>query len=218
MFIKRFLLIALVSALAITGFSFKTDSAQALAGTANIVSIWDELCAVHVSFYSDMPGTFVVELWDDGALISSSNVAVTSAGEYQATVWLDGAPGQSAPGVGVYLYDSGGSFWDARDPWLLTNTGYCGAGPDMVAIPATAVGGAFVSNADVYYGPGMDMLSDPLVTLEAGTTVWVLGPDATGDFYKILFAGKFLWVKAETLGPNYDEVWNGAPLPSNAVN
>ena len=81
----------------------------------------------------------------------------------------------------------------------------------------TAVGGAFVAPADVYYGPSMDKLADPLVTLAPGTTVWVIGVDSTGDFYKILFAGKFLWVKAETLGPNFDEVWNGTPLPSTNV-
>ncbi|MBN1963478.1 MAG: hypothetical protein JW910_02455 [Anaerolineae bacterium] len=85
----------------------------------------------------------------------------------------------------------------------------------FVNLPATAVGGAFVADAPTYWTPGE--LTDPLVTLEAGKTAWVLGLDATGSYYKILWQCVFLWVPAHTMGPNYDAVWNGTPLPTGVV-
>jgi len=93
----------------------------------------------------------------------------------------------------------------------------CGAGPDQVAIPASAVGGTLVSSAALYWGPSADKITQPLVTLPVGKHVLVVGPDATGEFYNIIFAGNFLWVRAATLGPNFDLVWGGRPLPTNAV-
>ncbi|MBN2304151.1 MAG: hypothetical protein JXQ72_06735 [Anaerolineae bacterium] len=89
-------------------------------------------------------------------------------------------------------------------------------GPDMVAIPDYAVVGAFTQSTVFYYAPRMDAASD--VAIEAGTTLWVFGLDESGQFYQVLLSGKFFWVPVGTIGPNYDDVWNGAPLPANVVN
>jgi hypothetical protein len=85
----------------------------------------------------------------------------------------------------------------------------------MINLPSNAVVGAFVSNAPLFYAPGK--LIHPYTELEAGKTAWVLGQDASGDFYKILWSCTFAWVTADRMGPNYDAVWNGTPLPITVV-
>jgi hypothetical protein len=85
----------------------------------------------------------------------------------------------------------------------------------LLPIPATAVGGTFVADAPVYWAPGK--LTSPLVTIPAGNSARVLGLDSTGEYYKIIWVCDFVWVPKATLGPNYDAVWNGAPLPTAVV-
>ncbi len=85
----------------------------------------------------------------------------------------------------------------------------------LMPIPATAVGGTFVADAPVYWKPGE--LTSPLVTIKAGNSARVLGVDASGQYYKIIWVCDFLWVPKVTMGPNYDAVWNGAPLPTAVV-
>lgn len=85
----------------------------------------------------------------------------------------------------------------------------------LMPIPATAVGGSFVADAPVYWKPGE--LTTPLVTIKAGNTARVIGQDASGQYYKIVWACDFVWVPKATMGPNYDAAWNGAPLPTAVV-
>jgi hypothetical protein len=85
----------------------------------------------------------------------------------------------------------------------------------LLPIPATAVGGTFVADAPVYWAPGD--LATPLVTIPAGNSARVIGLDASGQYYKIIWVCDFVWVPVGTLGPNYDAVWNGAPLPTAVV-
>jgi hypothetical protein len=127
-----------------------------------------------------------------------------------------------ATGTTYYLVVINDTF--SQDPmnYVLTISGpgdiyEVGGGCDsQIAIPSTAVGAAFVADAPVYWTPGQ--LTSPLVTLQAGKTVRAIGLDSTGQYYKILFQCQFLWVPVNTLGPNYDNVWNGAPLPTAVVN
>lgn len=85
----------------------------------------------------------------------------------------------------------------------------------LINIPPTAVGGAFVADALAYWKPGM--LVEPHTTIQAGKTAWVLGVDASGAYYKIIWGCQYLWVPVSTMGPNFDAVWNGAPLPTGVV-
>jgi hypothetical protein len=96
-------------------------------------------------------------------------------------------------------------------PWVEPEPG-CDV---LLPIPATAVGGAFVADAPVYWKPGEP--TNPLVTIKAGNTARVIGLDASGQYYQIIWGCDFLWVPRATMGPNYDAVWNGAPLPTNVV-
>lgn len=83
----------------------------------------------------------------------------------------------------------------------------------LVAIPPSAVGANFVADARVYWKPGE--ITEHV--LPEGTHVRAIGKDATGEYYQVLYVCDFLWVKAETLGPNYESPWNGAPLPTVVV-
>ncbi len=88
-------------------------------------------------------------------------------------------------------------------------------GPDMVSIPDTAVVGSFVTTTPAYFAPESDAATN--IVLAAGKTLWVFGVDESGGFYKVMIAGKFFWVPVETMGPNFDEVWQGHSLPTNTV-
>ena len=85
----------------------------------------------------------------------------------------------------------------------------------LLPIPETAVGGTFVADAPIYWTPGE--LTSPLVTIKAGNSARVLGLDASGEYYQIIWVCDFVWVPRATLGPNYDAVWNGAPLPTDVI-
>ena len=51
----------------------------------------------------------------------------------------------------------------------------------------------------------------------AGNTYLVAGQDSTETYYKVLISCEWVWVRKDTVGPNYDEVWNGKPLPTTIV-
>ena len=84
-----------------------------------------------------------------------------------------------------------------------------------VPIPASAVVGRVLQDTLVYWAPRPDALV-PIV-LPADKTVWVLGLDASGRYYKIAWVDVYLWVPREALGPNTDAIWQGAPLPTAVV-
>ena len=85
----------------------------------------------------------------------------------------------------------------------------------LMSIPTGSVVGLFVADADLYWAPGQ--LTNPLATIGAGNTAWVLGKDASGAYYKILWVCNYYWVPIGTMGPNPDDVWNSAPLPTGVV-
>jgi hypothetical protein len=118
------------------------------------------------------------------------------------------------------LADPGGA-WETSDTIMY----YCDTGeifsapapgPDMVALPAQAVVGQFVKSTPIYFAPSADA-AHPSMVMEAGKTLWVLGVDASGGFFKVLLSGQPFWVPVDSMGPNYDDVWNGTPLPGTVV-
>jgi hypothetical protein len=84
-----------------------------------------------------------------------------------------------------------------------------------IALPSTAVMGALVADAQAYWAPGK--LTSPLYTLPAGKTAYVIGLDESGDYYKILWVCQYLWVQKDTMGPDFDDVWQGHALPTDIV-
>ena len=89
-------------------------------------------------------------------------------------------------------------------------------GPDMFADLTDAAMGRFLHDTPAYWAP--DASLPPSATLPAGQTAWVLGMDASGQFYKIVWSANALWVPAEAMGPlTGDPLWDGVPLPTGVV-
>ena len=178
-------------------------------------------CQLKVTFTvaaGDPTGDYLVRIWDDGVVVTASKVNVAGAGTYSITLLVPNPSDLLVPGLGVYLYDPTNDFNPVDKVETYSPTGLdpaCGAGPDMVPLPPQAVVGAVKTDTPTYWAPSADAKTD--VTLSAGKTVWVLGVDASGRYYKIVLAGQYLWVPKAALGPNYDAVWNGAPLPTTVV-
>ncbi len=82
-------------------------------------------------------------------------------------------------------------------------------GPDMVDMPSTAVVGVVVANTPIYFAPQMSAATDNVI--EAGKSLWVV--ERYGDFYKVMLSGQFFYLPVNAMRPNFDDVWNGAPLP-----
>lgn len=83
----------------------------------------------------------------------------------------------------------------------------------LITIPANAVGATITAETPVYWQPGA-------VTAEvfpAGLNVRALGVDASGMYTKVVYACGYYWVPSNVIGPNFDAVWNGAPLPTDVV-
>jgi hypothetical protein len=85
-----------------------------------------------------------------------------------------------------------------------------------IDIPTGSVVGSFVSSTPFYWSPSEDSAS---VEYSTGSpkTAWVIGQDAGENFYKIVWACQYLWVPKASMGPNYDAVWAGTPLPTRIV-
>ncbi len=88
-------------------------------------------------------------------------------------------------------------------------------GPDMVEIPAGSVVGTFTGNTALLWMPDASAISPNVMAI--GQSLWVTGLDESGGFYQVLLSGKFYWVPAGSIGPTYDDVWNGTLLPTTTI-
>ena len=84
-----------------------------------------------------------------------------------------------------------------------------------VPLTASSVVGTFTQTTPVYWQPSADSASN--VVIEAGKSYWVLGVDASGGYYRVVIGCSLVWAPVATVGPNYDDVWGGRPLPTNVV-
>lgn len=120
--------------------------------------------------------------------------------------WLGLATGEdrTAQGGGGLLLDT------------ITVPVLCRAGCDaLIAIPSTAVMGKFLTDAPLYSAPGQ--LISPAMTITAGKTYLVIGMDATQRYYEILLQCQFVWVPANTVGPDPEPLWGGRSLPGSVI-
>ncbi len=121
----------------------------------------------------------------------------------------------TTPVSGTYTFRADG-YSDATGPYILTISDNTAGGCDTrMVIPSTAVGGTFVSDALLYSEPGNPI--SPALTMTAGKSALVLGVDTSGQYYEILWVCSYLWVPRDSMGPNYDAVWGGRPLPTNVI-
>jgi hypothetical protein len=178
-------------------------------------------------------GTRVIILIGDAtpkisASCGSANAASTIANANSKGVGICAIPLGSPPvpsftelatgtGCGVYPADNPADLVEAildiivDIPVSGTAVDECG-----VPIPADSVVGSLPhDDVRAYYRP-YDLTNNVAVTLNPGT-YWVIGQDETESFYKIILSCQYLWVPKETMGPNYDDVWMGRPLPDRIV-
>jgi hypothetical protein len=153
-------------------------------------------------------------------IVAEPSGATTIAGPFTtpATVSITmGDPASQPRGMGL-LIDSIAP-GPQQEGVTVTVAISCGlAGCDtQVDIPPQAVVGSFVAPAAVYFAPGQ-LITNPPLTIEPGKTYWVAGQDATGMYRKVLLSCQWVWVLRDTVGPNYDSVWQGKPLPTDVVN
>jgi hypothetical protein len=85
----------------------------------------------------------------------------------------------------------------------------------MLPLPADAAMGTLISNALLYWNPGQ--LISPAIAVPAGKSFWVVGMDSAREYYELFVGCTPVWVPAEAMGPTYDSVWNGRPLPTAVV-
>lgn len=143
----------------------------------------------------------------EGPLVAQAS----GIGSGQATLVIDEG--------GTYELCIGGSS-DGCAETTVTITAYASCSrPPLSAcpltIPGSAVMGKFISDARLYYSP--DKVIVPAASLSTGQSAYVLGVNSTGAYYKIIWVCQYLWVPVETMGPNYDPVWGGRPLPTDVV-
>ena len=90
-----------------------------------------------------------------------------------------------------------------------------GTGLDMYPLPDYAVVGTFTQNTTLLFAPDANATTDTV--MEVGKSLWVIGINEAGTFYKVLLSGQPAWVPVGTIGPTYDDTWNGTPLPTEVV-
>lgn len=155
------------------------------------------------------PGGFAVESFTGwgGVGYSSTTIIIPETGEY-------------CIGLG-YCTEATGCFPPYDDEGIVSMNAYIGCipqgtiGPDMIPIPPHVSQGTFVTTTNALFAPDAAAVTPHV--MEAGRSVWVYGIDESGEFYYVALSGRFFWVPADTIGPNYDEVWNGRPLPTEVV-
>ncbi len=222
-------IIPLQSALAVIGTGPFTDAvAYCDHGTFELAAIVEDPPPVAPQLIP-MDPQYKVEVWDNGTLIGSTTF-IWSLGDmyYSGEVPFDQQPTGETVLFKLYVWNylpepSAPDFIIAEEDWMLrgqiTAPVECdleGPGCDTrIAMTDNAVVGLFVADALTYWGP--DAGKGTTVTIAAGNTAWVLGMDASGAYYKIVWVCDCLWVPVGTMGPNPDAVWNSTPLPMTVV-
>jgi hypothetical protein len=166
-----------------------------------------------------------VEVWDsDSTLLGENAFGASFGGTYSGTI----AYSHTAKGpVTFYLYYSFNVAAPAQPVQVKevladveVTDANCISLPGcdvLISLPSTAVVGQFTAPAAAYWEPGQ-LITNPPVTIEPGKTYYVIGQDASQQYYKVLLGCTFVWVQKSTVGPDFDAVWHGTPLPTTIVN
>jgi len=156
----------------------------------------------YLEFTAPADGEYIIRATD--YIYGSSN---------ETTCYVEGEPQVLQEGsgecFGAYILTIEGDFVlpEGEEPALQTCR--------PVDLPPGSVVGTFLTDTVAHWAPGKQ--TEPPVVLAAGKTAWVVGMDESGAYYKIAYLCNYLWVPVESMGPNYDAVWNGTPLPTGAV-
>lgn len=207
-----------VPVLGAIGFSFD-------GGRTVIDSITLSGCTLDIRVNHLDPGTFRIDVVDDSVTRFSQSYVQGGAGSFLGQYIITGRALPGAVGIGVLVYRNNAlvAIFDGFTYADATGTTCRLAAEALVDaqcadtagfIPAGSVVGALPFGGRAYWAPGK---ITPNVTLNPGT-YWVLNVEYDDDtnriWNQILLSCQRLWVPAEWMGPNYDNVWRGTPLPS----
>ena len=189
------------------------------AGTPSAPMITGNACELTVEFDVDASAQYTVEFWDNGVILFSGTQA-GAVGDHLVFrhAFSEGIAQGGAPGIAI-IVRKWGSIIFVMDPYIGGLTGDCQSSIAARCDPSfsnLAVVGQITDNTNTYFAPGMDAMTDTV--LEIGSTWWISGVDESGAFYRAHVGCASVWVPVSALGPNYDDVWNGASLPTNVVN
>ncbi|MBL8146561.1 MAG: hypothetical protein JNL34_09275 [Anaerolineae bacterium] len=162
-------------------------------------------------------GSFPAGTVPNGLFLLTLNTAATPVG-WSITIQMDGSAGGIPVTTATARIDC-----TAGNQFLITPLSFANvyqaasvAGCDSyLPLTANSVVGTFTQTTPVYGQPSADSASN--VVIEAGKSYWVLGVDASGGYYRVIIGCSLVWVPVATVGPNYDDVWGGRPLPTNVV-
>jgi hypothetical protein len=147
-------------------------------------------------------------LFDAGTLTPGTPVTLTY------TIPASGSPAGSI-GVGARITGVSGEGDINITPSCVPGGVAASGCTTLMGITSTSVVGLFVADTQTYWRPGD--LTNPLVTIPAGKTAWVLGLNSTEEYYKIIWVCNYLWVPVSDMAPNPDHVWNSKPLPTDII-
>jgi hypothetical protein len=167
-----------------------------------------------------------VEVWDfDGTKLGEDTFGANYGRTYSGTIaYIQKAVGPTVTFYLYYSYNDVAQVSAIQVREVLADTTVADAECKVIpgcdvsnAIPSTAVVGQFVTSAAAYWRPGQ-LITNPPITIDAGKTYYVIGQDQSEQYYKVLLGCDFVWVLKSAVGPNFDDVWHGMPLPTAIVN
>lgn len=190
-----------------------TTAVLAAGSPANPV-ITSDHCTVTIEFDAAALLPYRVIILDDNVVVFDETAQPATVGETLKFAYTATVVGDAAPGIGIYIYEGGASVFDL-DPY--SGVDDCQPGCEA-SLPAGSVVGSLLIPTRTYWAPQLDAATDVILGVTPSSkSYWVLGQDASQAFYKIALACNYLWVPVATMGPNYDAVWNGTPLPTRVV-
>jgi hypothetical protein len=207
--------LVVVTLLAVMAVALVPSGAAFAAGLPTDPIITVSQCILTVEFDAQVPGYYEVRIWDNGHVTHSQSLAGAFFGDtliFEFSV-IDLAP-SGAPGVAVEVYKGGTLYITEVSEIQSTCFGSLANGCSP-SLNDNAVVGEINETTPAYFEPRSDAATSTI--LEVGKTWWVLGTDASGSWYQIVVSCQPVWVPASVMGPNFDAVWNGHPLPSNVV-
>lgn len=221
---KWLMMIVLVALLMVGAVGTQAQTPIALLNAdLSTASYTNNFCYFTIRFTANTAATYELSIADDGDILQAENFVLGAGGSAQSLFILKIVPKTQIPSFGIFIrnLDSGKfvalvnvvNYNVGLDEQCRQTNGEFGQpsrGCEGIVIPANAVVGAMPFHTRAYWAP---FKITPEVTVRAGT-YWVVDRDPTGEFYQIILACQYLWVPSDSMGPNFDNVWRGRPIPN----
>jgi len=188
-------------------------------------------CTLYVSVDGEVPAKLHSDeakgkrdTFDFFLLITGMETEISQGANFTFGYFSGDFPINAAPGatITVFVYaDAGHTVLRGSDTEIAPEGCY----EPIEIIPVTAdcpyppsplLGQLRINGAvTTYWAPRLNAATtNPAVTLDVGTSWWIL--EARDGFYKVFIAcyAQYVWVTPDQVGPNFDIVWGGRALPN----